>query len=677
MRSLERLFKPKSIAIIGGGTWSLNLFKEAEKIGFTGDLWLVHPTKPEIAGYQSYASVEKLPKVPDVAYIAINRKASIKVIAELAKVGCGGAVCFASGFSEAKNELTDGVKLQQELVASAGDMPLLGPNCYGFVNAVDGVALWPDQHGLVSVDRGVAIIAQSSNIAINLTMQTRGLPIAYMVTVGNQAQTGISEIAMALLKDPRVTALGLYVEGIDDLETFQNLAKAAKRSKKKIVILRVGNSQEGKSATKTHTASIAGTEAGANALMARLNFAKVDSLPVFLEALKLSHVFGTSLGNKLVSMSCSGGEAGLIADAVNQRQLEFQQLTRQQQNELRKILGPEVTLSNPLDYHTQIWSNSEAITYTFTTMVSGNCDLGIVILDFPRQDRCDVKEWKKVIEAVVRTKVITGKKMAILSTLPENMPEDVAVEIMKDGIVPLVGIDDALLAIEALFNGSRNLRIQNIHLPRPLKRLQLLSEFESKTEVKKYGVTVPKGYFAASVDEAFNVSEELNFPVVLKGHNIAHKTELGAVILNIQHERELSDLIDNINSKNFLVEEMVSDVIAELLVGIVLDQAHGYVLTIAPGGIYTELYQDSISLMVPSNRNEIKNAISSLKFAKNLLGFRGQPSCNLKLIVDSILAMQDYVMSNPVAELEINPLLCGEDFAVAGDVLIQKGVFDD
>ena len=122
---------------------------------------------------------------------------------------------------------------------------------------------------------------------------------------------------------------------------------------------------------------------------------------------------------------------------------------------------------------------------------------------------------------------------------------------------------------------------------------------------------------------------------------------------------------------------MISNVKAELLVGIVWDHAHGFVLTIAPGGIYSELFHESTSLMVPAKRPDIKQAISELKFAKVLTRYRGQPSCDIKLIVDSIVSLQDYVMANPVAEIEINPLLCGENFAIAGDVLIVKGEFDD
>ncbi len=129
-------------------------------------------------------------------------------------------------FPQAANELADGNDLQEALVAAAGDMPIVGPNCYGFINMLDGALLWPDQHGMLRVERGVAILTQSSNIACNISMQKRGLPLAYVMTAGNQAQTGLSDIACAVLEDPRVTAVGLHIEGFDSIEAWKGLPPA-------------------------------------------------------------------------------------------------------------------------------------------------------------------------------------------------------------------------------------------------------------------------------------------------------------------------------------------------------------------------------------------------------------------------------------------------------------------
>jgi len=194
MTDLMRLFQPKSLAVLGGGAWGEAVLEQAQKFGFQGTLFAVHPVKAEVAGIRAYPSVNHLPSVPDATFVGINREASIGAVERLRKLDAGGAVCFASGYAESTAEDHTGADAQARLLRAAGDMPMLGPNCYGFINALDRVAVWPDQHGCRPVDKGVAILTQSSNIAINMTMQQRGLPIGYMITSGNQAQISQAKI---------------------------------------------------------------------------------------------------------------------------------------------------------------------------------------------------------------------------------------------------------------------------------------------------------------------------------------------------------------------------------------------------------------------------------------------------------------------------------------------------
>ena len=174
MSPLSRFFSPKAVTVIGGGAWCEAVVRQCRATGFTGPIWPVHPKKSEVGGLPAYPNLAALPAVPDAAFIGVNRELTVTMARELSAMGCGGAVCFAAGFSEAVSELADGDALQAQLVEAAGDMRVLGPNCYGIVNALDGVALWPDRHGMSPVETGVAVIGQSSNVLINLTMQRRG-----------------------------------------------------------------------------------------------------------------------------------------------------------------------------------------------------------------------------------------------------------------------------------------------------------------------------------------------------------------------------------------------------------------------------------------------------------------------------------------------------------------------
>ena len=673
-RNLSRLLRPRSIAVIGGGAVAGFVIENCRKIGFDGAIWHVHPTRGDVA------KLADLPQAPDAAFVGVNREATIGLVAELAAMDAGGAVAYASGFREAAAELSDGASLHDRLLLAAGDMPLIGPNCYGYVNYLDGAAIWPDQQGGTRVPRGAAILTQSSNIAINLTMQRRGLPLAYVVTAGNQAQTGLAEIGAALLDDARVTALGLHIEGIGDLRAFEALAGKAKAVAKPIVALKAGRSVQARSATISHTASLAGSDAGGRALLARLGIAEVASLPVLLETLKLLHVAGPLQSNRIASISCSGGEASLMADAATTRKIELPSLTTPQKTALRKALGPKVALANPLDYHTYIWADATAMTATFTAMMDPGLALGAVVADFPRDDRCSAHDWEPVIEAVAATARKSGKPMAIVASLAENMPEATAARLVDLGIVPLCGFDDALDAVEAAaFLGQGGSNPKPLLLPQSSRNPKVLTEAQGKAALSAYSVDVPNSRRADGIQGLQDAIRGMTYPVVLKGEGFAHKTEAGAVVLGLTSIDDVLTAATQMQADCWLVEEMITGGVAELLIGVVLDPAHGYVLTLAAGGTLTELMQDSTSLLLPTDAPAICAALDTLRMAPLLKGYRGKSAANRGAIVQAVLAVQAYVAANHgrVEEIEINPLICTLTRAVAADVLIRIGERDD
>ena len=243
-----RLVRPRSVAVIGGRE-AARVAEQCDRMGFDGALGPVHPQRGTVGGRTAFRSVAELPAAPDAVFIGVNRHATVDAVAELSQVGAGGAVCYASGFLEAN----DGGALQRDLIEAAGEMPIVGPNCYGLINFLDGVPLWPDQHGGRRLDpneRGVAIVTQSSNIGVSLTMQQRGLPVAYLVTAGNQAQLGISGLASALLDDERVSAIGLYVEGFDSVAGFEALSHRARERAVPVVVIKTGRSE--RTPARTH-----------------------------------------------------------------------------------------------------------------------------------------------------------------------------------------------------------------------------------------------------------------------------------------------------------------------------------------------------------------------------------------------------------------------------------------
>lgn len=679
-RSLDRLIRPKSIAVFGGKE-ARRVIHQCDKMGFSGEIWPVHPREDEILGRKCYRSVADLPRAPDASFVGVNRELTIGIIRDLSARGAGGAVCYASGFREAVSELADGDDLQKALVDAAGDMPILGPNCYGFINMLDGALLWPDQHGVLRIEKGVAVLTQSSNIACNVSMQQRGLPLAYILTAGNQAQTGLADLASAVLEDPRVTAVGLHIEGFDSLASLERLGLRARELKKPVVTLKVGKSEQAQLATVSHTASLAGNDAVSSALLARLGIGRVETLPELLETLKLLHVAGPLPSHDISSMSCSGGEASLMADAGVKRKVVYRDLKPEQRQPLRETLGQMVTISNPLDYHTFVWGNREKQTAAFTTMMQGGYALNLVVLDFPRLDRCDAADWITTCEALIDAARATGENAGIVASMGENLPEATAEMLMRNGVVPFYGIEEALAAAEAAAGigeiWSQPLSAPLLKAPAGEGEAITLTEHEAKQALAAHGLPVPKGLTAATAEAATDAAETLGFPVVLKGLGVAHKTEAGAVKLNLASREAVLDAARAMAgvASGFLVEKMVGRPVAELIVGAMRDPVAGPVLTIGAGGILVELLEDSAILTLPADEKAIRAAISGLKVAKLLSGYRGAPKGDIDALVAAVASAASYVVSNAsiIEELDVNPIMVlpAGDGVVAADALIR------
>jgi acyl-CoA synthetase (NDP forming) len=703
------LLRPKSIAIIGGGFFAPNVIKQSLKMGFAGSIWPVHPSKDEVAGVKAFRSVADLPEAPDATFIGVNRNLTVDIVRELRERGAGGAICFAAGFRETAHYDPDGSRLQDDLVEAAGPMPIIGPNCYGLINYADGALLWPDQHGgvrLAEGSRGVAILTQSSNIAINMTMQKRGLPISYVMTAGNQAQTGLSEMALGLIEDERVSALGLHIEGFDSVAGFERLAARARELNKPIVAMKVGRSEQARAATVSHTASLAGSDTASRAFLKRLGIPRVDSISSFLETLKLFHAVGPLSGNTLSSMSCSGGEASVMADSAEGRSVRFPALSETHKARVQETLGPLVAVANPLDYNTYIWGNEDALTATFSAMVSGGFDLNLLVLDFPHSERCSDVDWWPTVNAYETALKTNGAKGAIVASMGENIPEGHAEELLRRGIVPLCGIVETFDAAEAAAFMGEAWGLSSLEGEVPAKRAEGVAatgatpasstsattpplkgegksatpdEAEAKAMLRSAGLAVPQGTRASTVEEAVSAAEKLGFPVALKALGVAHKSELGAVKLNLKSAEEVRTTVEALLplGTGLYVERMVEGGVAELIVGITRDPLFGPVMTVGTGGVLVELLKDSATLLLPASRAEIEAALRGLKMFPLLDGYRGRAKADVSAAVDAILAISDFVQerAGTIEEMDINPLIvCAESKgAWIADALLVLG----
>ena len=677
--NLHRLISPKSIAVVGnrGANFAI---RESLKLGYSHQIWAVHPYLESLEGIKCFKDIKDLPEVPDATFIAVNAESAIEVVSDLKSMGGGGAVLYASGFGEVGAE---GLMRNQQLVKAASGMPLIGPNCYGFINSLDGIALWPDVHGCEPVSEGVAIITQSGNIGLNMTMQSSGLPIAYMFTLGNQTNTNIADIIHAMLDDSRVNAIGLHIEGISDIKSFDIAAKRALMMKIPIITIKSGKTKASAKIALSHTSSLTGSDELYNALFERLGIARVETVPEFLETLKLINVLGVIEHDGVASMSCSGGEAGMMADLIDGLEINFPSLTSSHKAKVKKTLNDYVEVDNPLDYHTFIWGDSKRTSECFSAMMSGQFAATMLLLDWPKSKESEQKDWDATLFALSDALSGTSEKAIVLASMADCMPKRIIEECLSLGIAPMVGLDVCLKALNhsykigRAFSSNSSPDLEVLRNSSEHKSKQQLTEYQGKQLLKKYGVTIPMGCLVENVTEAIKAAEEIPFPVTLKvsGAKLAHKTELNGVRLNIQNVKTLKEACDDLFkiSPELLIEKMIESPICELIIGMDYDPTFGKHIIVGGGGVFVELLQDSSVLILPVSREDIRQALSNLKVFKLLEGYRGGMKGDIEAVIDSVMSVIELIRTNAVEELDINPLLVlkGSDGVVAADTLIK------
>ena len=673
LENLRRLMAPSSVAFFGGKSM-IGAVRRCRQGGFKGDVWLVNPKHSEIDGEPCFNSVADLPGIVDAAFVGTNNETTVSIVQQLNNAGASGAVCYASGFAEIGEK---GKKLQDELIKASGDMALLGPNCYGLLDYLHNSALWPVAHGGKQVEKGVAILTQSGNFAYNLSMIDRSLPTAYLISVGNEASLDMADLIEALLDEPRVTAIGLHMEGLNNVNSF---AKAAMKALKKgvpIIAMKTCTSSIGAELAIGHTSSLAGTDLLYNALFDRLGIIRVSGPVSFMETMKVATCGQLPKGSKVAALACSGGDAALIADYSETNNLQLPQLNQKQKEKFQTVLPEFANIANPLDFTTVIWGNESALRTCAETMLDSDVDFGFLILDYPTEESGEREQCDLMAEVFQQTLTKLGLPGAVASSFPELMPKATRDRLHSHGIPALQGVEDGLAAIARVmqYNIFRELILaqsgdaDQILIPGPITTDGVsIDEWESKKQLSEYGLQVPDGRLVTK-DQVRETAEELGCPVVIKvvSNEIQHKTEMGAVAVNINSPEEAvkaaEEMVQRVNSNypnldtsSLLVEKMSKKPVTELLIGIKREQGFGFAIVIGSGGTMVELSQDTTTLLLPTNKEAVEQALKKLKIAKVLEGFRGKAAGDIESTVKAIMTVAKYANAkeDSLIELDVN-----------------------
>ena len=416
---------------------------------------------------------------------------------------------------------------------------------------------------------------------------------------------------------------------------------------------------------------MAGRAAAYDALFARYGVATVTTPAELLETLKLLDSGGRLPGPRIVSLSCSGGEASLVADRTEGGRLRFEPFPERQRDAIAATLTELVTVSNPFDYHTFMWGNRTAMATTFTAVMDGPQDATMLVLDAPPSADNDPSSWYVAADALADAAEATGRRAVVVATMAECINEPFRAHLATRGLTPLLGLAEGLTALGAAAmptptGVTRHAPVAAAH------HTVLLDEATAKARLRGAGIAVPDGRLVRSADDVPDAAAAIGYPVTLKALGLAHKSEAGAVKVGLADHDALTAALTAMpaSAVGYLVEATVTDVVAEVLVAVRRDHPVGWLVTLGHGGVATEVWNDVTHLLAPVTHADVVGMIGRLRSAPLLHGFRGRPPADVDALADLVVRLADHVVGSGVVEAELNPVLVGRHGAVAVDALL-------
>ena len=693
---LERLLRPRSIALVGAsatpGALGESVLINLEEAAYGGDLYLINPKRPMVHGRQCLGAIEELPSGIDCAVLAIPGTAVLASLRACAAKGIRSAIVFSAGFAEAGE---GGRAAQQEAarIAEEHDMILLGPNCLGMVNYVDGIPLTfvvtPPQASTNTP--GAAILSQSGALAavISVNMRRHAIPLTYSVSTGNEASSGVEDYIEHLIGDKKTRVLALVVEQFRQPMRLLELARRARAAGQFIVLLHPGRGNAARASAATHTGAIAGDYQIMRTLVNAAGVILVESLEELVDVAQvLVRCRDLPRGGAAIFTE-SGAFKALALDLCERIGLALPSLSAQSEEELRKALPAFIPPSNPLDLTAQGLVDPGLYRRTLPAVLQDDA-FGSVLLTIILTDSKTTRlKLPPILEAI---ETLQPRKPILFAAVDEGAPFDFsALDRLRElGVACFPSPERAMRALAHVTRCASNPESHD-HAPQSERQINalkpgLLTEWESKQILARIGIAVSQGGMARTRAEAILLAASIGYPVVLKAQSplLPHKSDVGGVALGIQNESELREKWAELHADvhrarpgleldGVLVERM-SDAGLELIVGARNDPQWGPVLLAGFGGVLAEAINDVCLLPPGVSRAQIVKELLSLRGSALLRGFRGAPARDLAAVADVIQALDSLMRSCPeIAEIDINPLAVYQEGkgATALDALIS------
>jgi acetate---CoA ligase (ADP-forming) len=703
------LLQPRSVAIVGASDRTgvgQRVVANLRALDFAGELFLINPNRSVVAGLPAYPSLAELPAVPDLVVAAVNREATVREVAEASRLGCRAAVVLAAGFGEAGER---GRELDSELRGVASEIALLGPNCLGFVNLIDGVAAYSGPLMEPPEPGTIALVSQSGALACVFTgaAAERGMRFSHVITTGNQVGLGFADYLRYLARQPDVTVIACYVEGFSDGRVLLEAMGEAVEAGKRVIVLKAGRSRAGGAAASTHTGALAGSAAIQLSVWRQHGILVATDAEEFLALIELCSRTPTLTGSRAGILTISGGERLLIADAAEELGVPLARFGDATAGRLAAALPAYASIANPLDT-------------TGAGVVDGNADAqrlaAILVTEDPNVDvvvACqDAKNgwtvgehgsrlFRDCVTAAADAATAAAKPLVVISPSTGDVDAEAREYLRQRGIPLLMGLRPGLGALAQLIR---------VALPRPVSADEpppawaspggvalsgvapggvalsgvalsgvALSGEASLARLAQHGVPVSPARPAASEAEAVAAAGEFGYPVVLKidGAGLQHRSELGGVRTGLGSKaavraawRDLAVVAATAGpGAGVLVQPMITGGV-ELFVGGLRDEQFGPVVLVGAGGVLLEIIQDTAAGLAPLDDAAARSLIASTRADRLLRGFRGGPAADMASLTAALAAISRVAAQPDVIALDVNPLIALPDGVAVVDAKI-------
>lgn len=700
--SINKLLKPEKVVIIGA----------SEKEGFGGDTcrntieimtegkyFFVNPNRDEVFGQKCYHSVLDLPEKVDMAVICTPMKTVEPLIEDCAKMGAGGAVVFASGYGEAGTEEGRAAEASLKALCEKHGISLMGPNCAGYINYVDKVSSFAFISNKRDRSGSVGFVSQSGQLVLSM-MDRPGTGFSYVISSGNSKIVTMEEYLNFLIDDEDTKVIAMYLEGVKNSDEFVKALDKASKIRKPIVVLKTGKSEKAQQIAASHTGSLSGSDKIFDALFAKYGVIRVDDLEELISTSQAIAILKElPKGNRLASISLSGGETGICADLGEINEIEYGALSEQTMTDLKAAIPPYANPNNPLDITASLSYDIDKFGRVLEILMKDpNVDL--VSVGYTLLDEIADNAIYYMYEAMKRVSKEKWAKPMVMVPFAEMSRNVDYVDKLKEINVPVLpSAQYAFKIISNILDLSTYKANEHRFIPieegsfdfGELKSRTSLSEFYSKKYLSDRGLKIDACMIAKDEDEAAEALNSIRkqtgmmdakIAAKIDSKDILHKSDIGGVILNLETEEEVRMAYRTIieRAKNSCPDAEINGVQlavmskpgVEMIIGVKNDRNFGPSILCGLGGVFVEVFKDVALNIAPISIEEGEKMVKSLKAFKLLDGYRGSKPCNIRALVKVLVKISEIAFEEraDLLELDINPIFVNEEGVAVADALV-------